>query len=153
MPQDPMHSTSPNIAMKASCVLMTVGNQTMLRSLKTLLEPYIEVSAMTDNILSLIDAVEVLVPDLVIIHSAYPDHDHMNMTRHLKSRCKEMKIIVVSDITNSTIVCDMLNQGVNGFVFQHKAKTELVPAVREVLKGNTYVSSIERPEGGHRAKS
>ncbi len=83
MPQDPLPSTPARIAMKASCVLMTVGNQMMLRSLKTLLEPHIEVSAMTDNVLSLIDAVETLEPDLAIIHTAIQDHEHMTMRRHL----------------------------------------------------------------------
>lgn len=131
---------------------MTVGNQTMLRSLKTILEPHIEVAAMTDNILSLIDAVEVLVPDLIIVHTAIPDHEHMNMTKHLKGRRPEIKIIVVSDITNSAIVCDVLNQGASGYIFQHKARTELVTAVREVLKGHTYVSSIDDQVGEHRAK-
>ena len=152
MPQDPTPSISPKVAVKPSCVLMTVGNQMMLRSLKTILEPHIEVAAMTDNILSLIDAVEVLMPDLIIVHTAIPDHEHMNMTKHLKSRCSEIKIIVVSDIPDSSIVCDVLNKGASGFVFQHKARAELVSAVREVLKGNTYVSSVDDSEGEHCAK-
>ena len=152
MPQDPTPSISPKVAMKPSCVLMTVGNQMMLRSLKTILEPQVEVSAMTDNILSLIDAVEVLAPDIIIVHTAIPDHEHMNMTRHLKGRYSEMKLIVVSDITDSTIVRDVLNQGANGFVFQHKAQVELMPAVRAVLKGHPYVSSVEDKEGEDRAK-
>ena len=66
--------------MKASCVLMAVGNQKMLRSLKTLLEPHVEVSAMTDNVLSLIDAVEALEPDLAIVHTPIPDREYMKMT-------------------------------------------------------------------------
>ena len=137
--------------MKASCVLMAVGNQTMLRSLTTLLEPHVEVSAMTDNVLSLVDAVEALEPDLAIVHRTIPDREQMNMTRLLKSRFPELKIIVVSDHTDSVVVCDVLNQGVQGYVFQHNAKTELLPAVEEVLRGGTYVSAIEGQEGEHLA--
>ncbi len=133
--------------MKATCVLMAVGNQTMLRSLKTLLEPHVEVSAMTDNVLSLIDAVEALEPDLAILHMTILDLEHTNLTRHLKSRFPELKMIVVSDHNNSVIVCDVLNQGVQGYVFQHNTKTELLPAVEEVLRGGTYVSAIEGQEG------
>ncbi len=137
--------------MKVSCVLMAVGNQTMLRSLKTLLEPHVEVSAMTDNVLSLIDAVEALEPDLAIVHMTILDLTHTNLTRHLKSRFPELKMIVVSDHNNSVIVCDVLNQGVQGYVFQHNTKTELLPAVEEVLRGGTYVSAIEGQEGEHLA--
>ena len=137
--------------MKATCVLMAVGNQTMLRSLKTLLEPHVEVSAMTDNVLSLIDAVEALEPDLAIVHMTILDLTHTNLTRHLKSRFPELKMIVVSDHNNSDIVCDVLNQGVQGYVFQHNTKTELLPAVEEVLRGGTYVSAIEGQEGEHLA--
>ncbi|MEE8155325.1 MAG: response regulator [Phycisphaerales bacterium] len=133
--------------MKASCVLMAVGNQRMLRSLKMLLEPHVEISAMTDNVLSLIDAVEALGPDLAIVHTPIPDRDHMNMMRHLKSRFPELKMIVVSDHTDSVEVCDVLNEGVQGYVFQHNTKTELLPAVEEVLRGCTYVSAIEGQEG------
>ncbi len=137
--------------MKATCVLMAVGNQTMLRSLKTLLEPHVEVSAMTDNVLSLIDAVEALEPDLAIVHMTNPDHDHMNMMRHLRGRFPELKMIVVGDHNDSAIVCDVLNQGVQGYVFQHNTKTELLPAVEEVLRGGTSVSAIEGQEGEHLA--
>ena len=137
--------------MKASCVLIAVGNPTMLRSLKTLVEPHVEVSAMTDNVLSLSDLVEVLAPDLAIVHMTIPDREHMNMMRHLKSRFPELKMIVVSDHTDSVVVCDVLNEGVQGYVFQHNAKTELLPALEEVLRGGTYVSSIEGQEGEHLA--
>ncbi len=147
MPQDPSPSTSPKIAMNASCVLMAVGNQMMLRSLKTLLEPHIEVSAMTDNILSLSDAVELLEPDLAIIHLMIPDHDHMNTIRDLKSRFPVLKMIVVGSHSDSVVVCDVLNEGVEGYVFQHNAKAELLPAVEEVLRGGTYVSATEGQEG------
>ena len=133
--------------MKATCVLMAVGNQTMLRSLKTLLEPHVEVSAMTDNVLSLIDAVEALEPDLAIVHMTILDLEHTNLTRHLKSRFPELKMIVVSNHIDSVVVCSVLNQGVPGYVFQHNAKTELLPAVEEVLRGGTYVSAIEGHEG------
>lgn len=139
--------------MKASCVLMAVGNQTMLRSLKTLLEPHVEISAMTDNVLSLIDAVEALEPDLAIVHMTILDLEHTNFTRHLNSRFPELKMIVISDHNNSVIVCDVLNQGANGFVYQHSAKSELLPAVEEVLRGGTYVSSTEGQEGEHLANS
>ena len=137
--------------MEASCVLMAVGNQTMLRSLKTLLEPHVEVSAMTDNVLSLIDAVEELEPDLAIVHMTILDIEHTNLTRHLNSRFPELKMIVVSAYDDSVVIRALLNQGVQGFVFQDNAKTELVPAVEEVLRGGTYVSSIEGQEGEHLA--
>ncbi len=133
--------------MKATCVLMAIGNQTMLRSLKTLLEPHVEVSAMTDNVLSLVDAVQALEPDLAIVHTPIQDREHMNMIRHLVSRFLELKLIMVSGHTDSVVVCDVLNEGVQGYVFQHNAKKELVPAVEEVLRGGTYVSSIEGQEG------
>ena len=125
------------------------GDQTMLRSLKSLLEPHVEVSAMTDNALALVDAVESLEPDLAIVHMTIPERMHMNMTRHLKSRLPGLKMIVVSDHTDSVVVCDVLNQGVQDYVFQHNAKTELLPAVEEVLREDTNVASIEGQEGEH----
>ena len=127
--------------MEASCVLMA-GNQTMLRSLKNLLEPHVEVSAMTDNVLSLVDAIEALEPDLAIVQVTIPNREQINMTRVLKSRFPELKMIVVSDHDDSVVVCDVLNEGVQGYVFQHDAKRELLPAVEEVLRGGIYVRTL-----------
>ena len=137
--------------MKASCVLMAVGNQTMLRNLKTLLEPHVEVSAMTDNVMSLVDAVEALGPDLAIVHARNLDGMQVNMTRHLKNRFPELKMIVISDHNDWVDVCNLINQGAHGFVFQPDTKTELLPAVEEVLRGGTYVSANEVQEKEHRA--
>ncbi len=124
----------------------------MLRSLKTLLDPHLEVCAMTDNVLSLIDSIVALEPELAIVHTTKPDREHISMTRHIQSRFPKLKMIVVSDCTDSVIVCDVLDQGVHGFVFQQKAKAELILAVRKVLQGGTYVSSIDSQEGEDRAK-
>ena len=137
--------------MKPSCVLMAIGKQGLLRSLKTLLEPHVEVSAMTDNILSMLDAIEVLEPDLAVIQMTIPDREHMNLMRHLRSRFPELKLIVVGNHSDSVVLSEVLNEGVQGYVFQHKAEPELLSAIDEVLRGGTYVSATEGQEGEHLA--
>ena len=102
---------------------------------------------MHHNVWYIIGAFEELEPELAIVHTTFSDRNQMNMMRHLKSRFPELKMIVVSDYTDSVVVCDVLNEGVQGYVFQHNAKTELVPAVEEVLRGGTYMSAIEGQEG------
>ena len=43
--------------MKPTCILATDSHQSLLRSLKRVLEPEYEVTAMTDNVVSMIDAI------------------------------------------------------------------------------------------------
>ena len=52
--------------MRQSCVVLAEGQQSLLRSIKNLLEPRIEVAAMTDNVISLIDSIRSLDPDIAI---------------------------------------------------------------------------------------
>jgi two-component system response regulator DegU len=56
-------------------------------------------------------------------------------------RCHpDLRLIVLSVHDEPTVVDQMLSAGVTGFVLKRAAATDLIPAVREVLQGRTYVS-------------
>jgi DNA-binding NarL/FixJ family response regulator len=52
-----------------------------------------------------------------------------------------MRLIVLSVHDEPTVVGQMLNAGVAGFVLKWAAATDLIPAVGEVLRGHVYVSA------------
>jgi DNA-binding NarL/FixJ family response regulator len=63
----------------------------------------------------------------------------------------DLRLIVLSVHDGPTTVGPIQSAGVAGFVLKRSAATDLIPAVREVLRGGTYVCPAlagPRPESG-----
>ena len=133
--------------MRKSCIIMAEAQQSLLRSLKNLLEPHLEISATTDNVLSLLDSIESLTPDLVIVVVTYTSLDKRNLVRHLIQRFPDLVIIILSDIDEPLAIKNALKQNIRGYVLLHEVKDVLVPAVEKVLAGETYFpAAYEEPQ-------
>lgn len=133
--------------MRKSCIIMAEAQQSLLRSLKNLLEPHLEISATTDNVLSLLDSIESLTPDLVIVVVTYTSLDKRNLVRHLNQRFPDLLIIILSDIDEPLAIKNSLKQNIRGYVLLHEVKDVLVPAVEKVLAGETYFpAAYEEPQ-------
>ena len=60
-------------------------------------------------------------------------------TRRIIESNPELRVIVLSVHDEPTVIEQMLRAGVAGFVLKRAAATDLIPAVKEVLHGGTYV--------------
>ena len=125
--------------MKVSCVLLG-PSQGLLRSLKNVLEPVVEIVAMADNVLSFRDGLDALQPGLAVIDLLSHSPDQGKFLRHLSDRYVDLRIIVVGDDDDPEIAHAMLGQGAMAYVLKRSAATELTVAVAKVLAGNIYVS-------------
>jgi two-component system response regulator NreC len=126
--------------MQQACVVLAHPQQAMLRSLKGLLEPELEVAAMADNALSLVDAVESLHPDLAVVDVSFRSRSDANLVRHLKDRYPELRLIVLGDEGDEIVAKEVLGWGAVGYVLKQAAGTDLILAARAVARGDTYVS-------------
>ncbi len=129
--------------MRKSCVLMAEGQQSLLRSMKTLLEPKIDVAAMTDNVLSMIDSIRSLDPDVAIIHAGSQHQNQDTMIKHVGQRFPDLKIIIVGDVDDPAIIKSLLTQNVKGYVHLQDASTQLIRAVDAVFQGDTFLPTPE----------
>jgi DNA-binding NarL/FixJ family response regulator len=73
----------------------------------------------------------------------------VNIVRRLKERFPECKLIVLSVHDESIAVEEVMEAGAEGFVLKRTAATDLIPAVRAVLRGRKYVSPRIKKEGKH----
>jgi len=116
----------------------------MLEGIRTLLESVFDVVVMVADETSLLDCLEKSPPDLVVVDLSLPVTEEINVTRRIRTRNPEMKVIILSVHDEPAAVDDCLSAGATGFVLKRTASYDLIPAVREVLKGKTYVSpSVE----------
>jgi DNA-binding NarL/FixJ family response regulator len=88
---------------------------------------------------SLMEAVTTFKPDLVVVDLSLPREGEANIARRLLGRHPDLRLIVLSVHDEPTVVGQMLSAGVAGFVLKRSTAADLIPAVKEVLRGGTYV--------------
>ncbi len=122
------------------CVLLADRHQNMLEGVRRLLDTIFDAVVMVADEKSFYDAVEKLRPALTIVDLSLPVSGESNVARWLKSRHPDLKFIILSVHDEPTVVDEVLDAGASGFVLKRSAVTDLIPAIREVLQGRSYVS-------------
>jgi DNA-binding NarL/FixJ family response regulator len=117
----------------------------MLGGVYRLLDALFDTVLMVADERSLADAVTAFKPDLVVVDLSLPREGEANIAGWLLGRHPELRLIVLSVHDEPAVVGQLLSAGVAGFVLKRATATDLIPAVREVLRGGTYVCpALER---------
>lgn len=126
--------------MKYGSVILADRHQNMLEGIRGLLEVMFETVVMVADKASLFDTAEKINPDLAVVDLSLPVSSEINIARQLKDRYPDLKIIILSVHDEETVVSEIMNVGVSGFVLKRSAASDLFPAVDKVLGGKTFVS-------------
>jgi len=126
--------------MKASRVLLADSHLNMLSGVHSLLDALFVSVLMVADERSLIDALATFRPDLVVVDLSLPREGEANIAKQLLGRHPELRLIVLSIHDEPTVAGELLCAGVAGFVLKRSAPTDLIQAVKEVLRGGSYVS-------------
>jgi DNA-binding NarL/FixJ family response regulator len=127
--------------MKYGRVLLADGHLGVLGGVHSLLEALFETVVMVADERSLIDAVTTLRPDLVVVDLSLPREGEVNIARYLLQQHPDVRVIVLSVHDEPTVVQQMLDAGVAGYILKRSVATDMVPAVEEVLRGGVYISA------------
>ena len=101
-----------------------------------------------------------LSPDILILDIAMPKMDGIEVTRQIKSRCPNIKVLVLSAYDDNQFVFSLLEAGAAGYLLKSIHRRELVAAIRTVREGesvlhpsiarkvlNRFVSTTNKPVG------
>ena len=78
--------------------------------------------------------------DCVIMDVNMPGMNGIEATRRIKQVKPFVKIIVVSMLSDASVVSKMLKAGADGFINKDSGKDELLRALEKVLLGEKYIS-------------
>lgn len=123
-------------------VLLADDHSLVTEGLERLLTPRYEVVGRVADGRSLLEAVRLLKPDLVILDIAMPLLNGIDAARHLKKTSPDVKLVVLTMHSEPTYVSEAFAAGAAGYLVKTSAASELLFAVEEVLKGHTYVSPV-----------
>jgi DNA-binding NarL/FixJ family response regulator len=102
----------------------------MLLSLKRLLEPEFEVAGMADNVLSMLDALGDIRPDVLVMDTGSAEFGAGYLALHLQQRHPDLCILMVG---NEEAEPDAAYPLRCAFVTKESACESLVPTVRVLL--------------------
>lgn len=121
-------------------VLLADDHVLLLDAFRKLLESEFEiVGAVTDG-KTLIEMATELRPDLIVLDLGLPLLNGIDAGKRLKILLPRTRLLVVTMNEDIGIAVRSLREWASGFLLKKCAGTELVLAIRELMRGNTYVT-------------
>ena len=127
--------------MKRPAVLLADDEQAFLGRVRALLESQFEVVGTVEDGQSLLTAVAKLQPDIVVTDISMPGLNGFQAARLIKKSHPSVKIVFLTVHEESVAVFEARALGIDGYVIKRSAASDLIPAIREVLRGRAYVSA------------
>jgi DNA-binding NarL/FixJ family response regulator len=134
-------------------VLLADRHHGLTEGIRGLLETAFDAVMMVADANSLFEGARRLQPTLAVVDLSLAGDGGMELLQTLRSRCPELKIIVLSMHDEPTLVRSVLEAGANGYVLKSAIGTDLLSAVEAVLAGKPYVSPKVPPHQATEGKS
>lgn len=132
--------------MKRARILLADDHTLLLEALRNLLEPEFEVAGTTANGRALLKAAEKLKPDVIVLDISMPLLNGLEAGRQLKTTLPAVKLIYLTMNHDPEVVTEALYIGASGYLLKSCAISELLNAIRESLRGRSYVSPALKRE-------
>jgi DNA-binding NarL/FixJ family response regulator len=121
-------------------VLLADDHRVVAEGLRSLLEPHFNVAGIVSDGRELVAAAKMLDPDVVVVDVSMPSLNGIDAARQLRTANSRAKVVFLTMHREVTYAARALEAGASGFVLKHSASFELVTAIREALKGGTYIT-------------
>ena len=121
-------------------VLLADDHLLFVKSLERLLETEVDVVGTVCEGLSLLEEVAGARPDVVVCDLSMPRLDGVEATRRLVEKDPGLPVVMLSMHGDPAHVRAALQAGARAYVVKHAAPEELLCAIREVLRGNFFLS-------------
>jgi DNA-binding NarL/FixJ family response regulator len=105
-----------------------------------ILEPTFEIIGRADDGQALLEAVAKLNPDVVVTDISMPVLNGIEVAHRLKENGSTCRIVFLTVHDDPDFIEACLATGALGYVSKPRMALDLVPAIREALKGHTFVS-------------
>ena len=128
--------------MKSKRVLLADDHQIVLEGLCNLLKEEFEEVKTAVNGRELLDVAEKFRPDVIVTDISMPMLNGIDAVRQIKKSNPDVKVVFLTMHPDVTYASEAFDAGASGYVLKHSASTELLTAIKEVLKGRTYVTPM-----------
>ena len=128
--------------MKRPRVLLADDHKMVVEGLRNLLEPEFDVVGVVEDGRALVAAAKDLRPEVIVADISMPLLNGIEAAEQLKKVDPQVKIVFLTMHPDVTYARRAIEVGACGFVLKHSAPSELVTAIREGLRGRTYITPM-----------
>jgi DNA-binding NarL/FixJ family response regulator len=104
-------------------------------------EPDMEVVGEAEDTTDALEQVKAVDPDLVIVDLSLKSGHGLELIPQIKAKHESVKMLVSSMHDESLFAERVLRAGASGYISKQESPSELIKAIRQVLRGEIYLSS------------
>jgi DNA-binding NarL/FixJ family response regulator len=131
---------NPLITMKRMRVFLADDHEAVLRATAALLGPDFEIVGTATDGQSLIESTLRLKPDLLIVDISMPVLSGIEAIRRLRQTGATAKVVFLTVHDDPDFAQAAIAAGASGYVIKPRMASDLIPAIKEVLAGRSFVS-------------
>ena len=123
-------------------VIIADDHTLLVEAFEKLLTPECEVIARVADGRALLAAVHELHPDVVVLDLGMPLLNGLDAARQIKQTAKSVRLVFVTMNEDPDLAAEAFRVGVSAFLLKRSAGAELLTAIREAMKGRSYVTPL-----------
>jgi DNA-binding NarL/FixJ family response regulator len=121
--------------------ILIADDHTLIAELcKRLLETEFDVVGMVGDGRALVCAAHKLKPDVIVVDVAMPILNGLDAGQQVKEMFPAVKVVYLTMNADLEVAAEAFERGASGYLLKTCAAAEMVAAVREVLRGKSYIS-------------
>jgi DNA-binding NarL/FixJ family response regulator len=123
-------------------IMIVDDHQMMLDGIVSLLqnETHIQVIGKAASAKEMLQLLELNPPDVLITDIHMPQMNGTELTQKVRAYYPSVKIIALSMHNEASMITEMIQAGVSGYILKNTGKEELITAIEKVFSGGVYYS-------------
>jgi DNA-binding NarL/FixJ family response regulator len=123
-------------------ILLADDHTLLMETLKPLLEPEFEVAGIFADGRALLEAAGELKPELIVLDVSMPLLNGIDAGRRIKHSFPRIKLVYLTMSHDPDLAAEAFRIGASGYVLKSCGASELIHAIREALRGRSYVTPL-----------
>lgn len=123
-------------------IMVADDHTLLLEGFRLMLEPEFELVGSVEDGQALLTEAQKLKPDVILLDISMPLLNGIDAASQLTKILPSARLIFVTQHSDSGFVTEAFRAGAAGYLLKRAAASELLTAIREVLKGHHYVSPL-----------
>ena len=123
-------------------IIIADDHHLIAEMVKHFLEPEFEVVGIVNDGRALVRLCDEVKPDVVVVDLAMPLLNGLDAIEQIKHATPRVKVICLTMNMDPHVVAEAFRRGASGYLPKSAAATEMVTALRRIVRGESYLSTL-----------